>query len=105
MEDKKYSYYEDHKGELHKIDSIVTSIVDKFHQRAVLGKIKYKVTMDRDDLSFLEWINHTQEEHMDAIVYLEKLKQELKQDGKAKTNRNRKKDKKPSITRNKSRVS
>jgi hypothetical protein len=105
MEDKKYSYYEDHKGELHKIDSIVTSIVDKFHQRAVLGKVKYKVTMDRDDLSLLEWINHAQEEHMDAIVYLEKLKQKLKQDGEAKTNRNRKKDKKPSATRSKSSIS
>ena len=77
MEDKKYSYYEDHKGELHKIDSIVTSIVDKFHQRAVLGQVTYKVTKDRDDLSLLEWINHAQEEHMDDIVYLEKLNQKL----------------------------
>jgi hypothetical protein len=25
----------------------------------------------------LEWIQHAQEEHMDAILYLEKLKQEF----------------------------
>jgi len=76
MENKQYSYYEDENGELHKIDSIVTSVVDKFHQRAIAGKRKYNTDMDRNDLEILEWINHAQEEHMDAIVYLEKLKKE-----------------------------
>jgi hypothetical protein len=29
--------------------------------------------MDRDDLSFQEWIIHMKQELMDAILYLEKL--------------------------------
>ena len=28
--------------------------------------------MERDDLSFKEWMIHSQEELMDAIVYIEK---------------------------------
>jgi hypothetical protein len=27
--------------------------------------------------TLLDWINHAQEEHMDAILYLEKIKKEL----------------------------
>jgi hypothetical protein len=59
------------------MDSIVTSIIAKFKTRSELGKKKYGVDMDRTDLSVLDWINHAQEEHMDAILYLEKLKQTL----------------------------
>ena len=33
--------------------------------------------MDRNDLEILEWIDHLQEELMDATLYLEKLKKEL----------------------------
>ena len=58
-------------------DSIVQSIIDKFTERAKKGKEKYGVTLDRDDLETLDWIEHAQDEHMDAILYLEKLKQEL----------------------------
>ena len=44
--------------------------------RAALGKAKYGVTMDRQDLSTLEWLQHAKEEAMDLAVYLEKLIQE-----------------------------
>ncbi len=54
-------------------DSVVQSIIDAFISRAKLGKEKYGQTLDRDDLSVLEWIQHAKEEHMDAILYLEKL--------------------------------
>lgn len=57
------------------VDSIVKSVVQKFLDRAALGKKKYGTDLDRTDLSVLEWIQHAQEEHMDAILYLEKLKQ------------------------------
>jgi len=57
-------------------DSVVFSIVSKFIQRSEIGKAKYGTTLDRTDLSILDWIQHAQEEHMDAILYLEKLKQE-----------------------------
>ena len=59
------------------MDSIVTAIVEKFKQRSAVGKAKYGTDLDRTDLSVLEWIQHAQEEHMDAILYLEKLKQTL----------------------------
>ena len=56
-------------------DSVVLSIIDKFMDRARKGKRKYGVDLDRTDLSLLEWIEHAQQEHMDAILYLEKIKQ------------------------------
>ncbi len=55
-------------------DSIVDAVIQKFLQRSALGKEKYGVTLDRDDLSVKDWIQHAQEELMDAILYLEKLK-------------------------------
>jgi hypothetical protein len=62
------------------MDSIVTSIIKKFEERARIGKAKYGTDLDRTDLSVLDWIQHAQEEHMDAILYLEKLKKTLKPD-------------------------
>lgn len=59
-----------------KYDSVVSSIISKFEERARIGQIKYGKTLDRNDLSFLEWINHAQEELMDGILYLEKIKQQ-----------------------------
>lgn len=58
------------------VDSIVFSIISQFVERSKIGKEKYGTTLDREDLSILEWIQHAQEEHMDAILYLEKLKKE-----------------------------
>ena len=55
-------------------DSIVRSVLHKFIERSSFGKKKYGTDLDRDDLSMLDWIQHTQEELMDATLYLEKLK-------------------------------
>ena len=60
-----------------KLDSIVTSIIDQFAVRAAKGKAKYGVDLDRNDLTLLEWIEHAKQEHMDAILYLEKIKMEI----------------------------
>lgn len=60
---------------LSEVDSVVMSILHKFVQRSKFGKQKYGTDLDRTDLSVLDWIQHAQEEHMDAILYLEKLKQ------------------------------
>lgn len=57
-------------------DSIVESVVRKFQDRSAVGIKKYGVTLDRTDLGLLDWIQHAQEELMDAILYLEKLKQQ-----------------------------
>lgn len=56
-------------------DSIVESIIEQFKQRSEVGKVKYGITLDRTDLTRLEWLNHAQQEAMDMILYLEKLKQ------------------------------
>ena len=55
------------------MDSIVKSIINQFTTRAEAGETKYGVNMDRDDLSFPEWITHMKQELMDAIIYLEKI--------------------------------
>ena len=58
-----------------KLDSVVTTIIEQFISRAKMGKAKYGVDLDRNDLTLLEWIEHAKQEHMDAILYLEKIKQ------------------------------
>ena len=55
-------------------DSIVESIIEQFKERSNIGINKYGVTLDRTDLTRLEWLNHAQQEAMDMILYLEKLK-------------------------------
>jgi len=58
-------------------DKIVQEVVDKFQQRSDTGQKKYGTTLERDDLMFVEWLIHLQEELMDATLYVEKLKSEL----------------------------
>lgn len=55
-------------------DSVVQSVINKFKQRSEVGIKKYNTTLDREDLTQLEWIDHAQCELMDGILYLEKLK-------------------------------
>ena len=55
-------------------DTIVEEVIDLFRIRSEQGFKKYGETLDRDDLSESEWIQHLQEELMDAILYLTKLK-------------------------------
>jgi hypothetical protein len=55
-------------------DSIVDSVIDKFVERATFGKKKYGTDLDRTDLELIDYINHALEEHMDAILYLQKVK-------------------------------
>lgn len=55
-------------------DSVVYSIIEQFKQRSDFGLEKYGTNLDRTDLKPIDWIQHAQEEHMDAILYLEKLK-------------------------------
>lgn len=61
------------------MDSIVQAVIKKFTERSELGQKKYGVTLDRTDLKTLDWINHAQEELMDGILYLEKLKQSVQE--------------------------
>ena len=58
-------------------DSCVKTVIEKFISRADMGRQKYGTDLDRTDLKPIDWITHAQEELMDGILYLEKLKKEL----------------------------
>lgn len=60
------------------MSKIEDNVITQIRERAIKGEIKYTKTMERTDLSLMEWIQHLQEELMDACVYLERIKQELK---------------------------
>jgi len=53
-------------------DSIVDSIIDKFIARATIGKQKYGTDLDRNDLELEEWLEHSIQEKMDDILYIQK---------------------------------
>ena len=55
-------------------DPVVERVVDKFISRSDIGFKKYGVTMEEDNSNLKEWLNHLQEELMDAILYIQKTK-------------------------------
>jgi len=57
-------------------DKIIKQVVEKFKERSNVGYKKYGVTLHDDEPSLHKWLNHLQEELMDAINYIEKLKME-----------------------------
>ena len=61
-----------------KEDSYVQKVKSKFEQRSQTGIKKYNTTLERTDLDLQEWLNHLQEELMDATLYIERLKSEIK---------------------------
>ena len=62
-----------------KKDSVVEQVLDSFSERSLVGIEKYGTTLDRNDLTLLQWLTHLQEELMDATLYVQKLKNELDQ--------------------------
>ena len=61
-------------NQFEQLDSVVKSVIGKFAKRAAVGKEKYGTTLDREDLTNIEWLTHLQEELMDATLYKEKIK-------------------------------
>ena len=61
-------------------DNNVKNVCASLREREKRGMSKYGVNTMRDDLSTLEWLQHLQEELMDACVYIEKLKGEIETD-------------------------
>ena len=57
-------------------DETVRRVLKRFNARSWVGIEKYSTTLERNDLSTLEWIQHAQDEAMDFVLYLERLKQE-----------------------------
>lgn len=47
--------------------------------RVLAGYAKYGVTTERTDIDLRGWLQHLQEELLDAAVYVERLKGELQE--------------------------
>lgn len=58
------------------VSRIEDAVSAKLLKRAGVGLAKYDVTVERTDLSTLDWLIHAQEEAMDLAVYLERLIQD-----------------------------
>jgi|EP01047_Picozoa_sp_COSAG01_P003600 pimeloyl-CoA synthetase len=54
------------------MDPIVKKVTDKFKSRSEVGIKKYGTTLQDNNTD--DFLNHLQEELMDAILYIEKLK-------------------------------
>ena len=61
------------------MDRNVEKVITQLRDREEEGLLKYGVNTERTDLSTLQWLQHLQEELMDATVYIEKLKNEMKE--------------------------
>jgi len=55
-------------------DKHVQAVKEKFEERSQTGIRKYNTTLEREDLNIVDWLNHLQEELMDATLYVERLK-------------------------------
>lgn len=55
-------------------DTIVRDVLKRFNARSLAGIEKYSTTLERNDLTGKEWLQHLQDELMDAVLYIEKLK-------------------------------
>ena len=63
------------KQEIEFRDPVVKRVVNKFVSRSDVGFKKYGVTLEQDPSTMFEWLNHLQEELMDAVLYLQKAKE------------------------------
>lgn len=61
---------------LRQTDKIVENVISKYKQRSELGIEKYGTTLHDSPDGFYAFLNHLQEELMDATLYIEKLKQQ-----------------------------
>ena len=63
------------KQEIEFRDPVVKRVVNKFVSRSDVGYKKYGITLDNDPSNMFDWLNHLQEELMDAVLYLQKAKE------------------------------
>ena len=55
-------------------DVIIDRVIEKIKNRSDVGFKKYGVTLKDDNQSLDIWLTHIQEELMDAVNYIEKVK-------------------------------
>jgi|SRR5210317_1502473 len=61
-------------------DKIIQQVVNKIKSRSDVGFKKYGVTLYDDDQGLDAWLNHLQEELMDAVNYIEKARMSLREE-------------------------
>jgi len=61
-----------------KVDRIVIQVLNQIAERSEKGLEKYGTNLERTDLETLDWLQHAQEEAMDLCLYLERLKEQIK---------------------------
>ena len=61
-------------------DPIIEKVCDQLVSRSDVGYKKYGVTLDEDTPDLQKWLQHLQEELLDAANYVEKLKSVLGND-------------------------
>ena len=59
------------------IDKNVLDVVAQYAYRAQKGFDKYGTTTERKDIDLVGWLQHLQEELMDATIYIQRIKYEL----------------------------
>jgi len=57
-------------------DKVIKDVIEKFKERSDVGYKKYGVTLHDDEPNLHKWLNHLQEELMDAVNYIQKLRME-----------------------------
>jgi len=58
-------------------DKIIERVINKIKSRSDVGYRKYGITLKDDEQSLDTWLNHIQEELMDAVNYIEKAREVL----------------------------
>lgn len=59
------------------MDSNVKAVQEMLQSRMETGYNKYGTTTERTDIDLLGWLQHLQEELLDAAVYVQRLKVEV----------------------------
>jgi hypothetical protein len=58
-------------------DTVLMAVMTKYYERSQRGIRKYGTNLDRTDIDLIGWLDHLQEELMDATLYIQKIKKEL----------------------------
>jgi hypothetical protein len=61
-------------------DPTVQAVLDKFTTRSNTGMIKYKVSMKDNPGNLVYWLLNLQEELQDAVLYIERILEEIRKD-------------------------
>ena len=63
---------------IHQMSKIEDDVCQQIQDRAKVGLNKYGTTMERTDLSTMEWLEHAKQEAMDLVIYLERIIQDMR---------------------------